>query len=205
MKIYEKTWFIIVMLIVFFPVGLFFMWKYSNWNKVVKIIISVIFGLMLIVSMFDGSSDDKKPVDDKQSTQQEQQVDQTEPEKEDKQEAKEEPKEEKEEETIEYTEITVDELYDALEKNAVNASDAYKGGYYAVTGKLSNIDASGDYISLTEMNDEYSFNSMNCYIKSDEQLERVKQLSKGDTVTVRGKIKDVGEILGYSLDIDSID
>lgn len=205
MKVYEKTWFIIVMLIVFFPVGLFLMWKFSTWNKVVKIIISVFFGLVIISSLFGGSSDDKKPADDKQSTQQEQQVDQTEPEKEDKQEAKEEPKEEKEEETIEYTEVTVDELYDALEENALKASDTYKDGYYAVTGELKNIDASGKYISIGEMYDEYSLHSMNCYIKSDEQQKRIMELSKGDTITVRGKIKDVGELLGYSLDIDSID
>ena len=96
MKIYEKTWFIIVMLIVFFPVGLFLMWKYSNWNKVVKIIISVIFGLALIVNMFGGSSDDKKPVEDKQPAKQEQQVDQTEPEKEDTQDVEEKQEEEKE-------------------------------------------------------------------------------------------------------------
>ena len=28
------------------------------------------------------------------------------------------------------------------------------------------------------------------------------EMSKGDMVTVRGKITDVGEIMGYTLDID---
>lgn len=49
-KIYQKNWFIILMLIVFFPVGLFLMWKHSNWNIVIKIIISMFFAIMCIYS-----------------------------------------------------------------------------------------------------------------------------------------------------------
>ena len=57
MKIYEKNWFIILMLVVFFPVGLFLMWKYSKWHKTVKIIISVLFAAAVIFS--DGSKESK--------------------------------------------------------------------------------------------------------------------------------------------------
>ena len=110
-----------------------------------------------------------------------------------------------EEETIEYAEVTTDELSDALEANAMNASDTYKGKYFAVTGRLSNIDSDGKYIDLVDINDEWSFNVITCYIKNDEQLEKVKAMTTDDTVTVRGKITDVGEVLGYYLDIDSID
>lgn len=110
-----------------------------------------------------------------------------------------------EEEKIEYEEVTTDELSDALEANAVNASDTYKGKYFAVSGRLSNIDSSGNYISLVDINDEWSFNVITCYIKNDEQLEKVKAMTTDDTVTVRGKITDVGEVMGYYMDIDSID
>ena len=50
MKIYEKNWFIILMLVLFFPVGLFLMWKNAKWHKTVKIIISVLFAVMVIFS-----------------------------------------------------------------------------------------------------------------------------------------------------------
>ena len=50
MKFYEKDWFVILMLILFFPVGLFLMWKYSKWHKTEKIIISVFFAVMVIFS-----------------------------------------------------------------------------------------------------------------------------------------------------------
>ena len=57
MKFYEKDWFIVLMLIVFFPVGLFLMWKYSKWHKTAKIIISVFFAVMFI--FHDGSKEYK--------------------------------------------------------------------------------------------------------------------------------------------------
>ena len=62
MKIYEKNWFIILMLIVFFPVGLFLMWKNAKWHKTVKIIISVFFAIMVI---FSNGSEDSKNVETK--------------------------------------------------------------------------------------------------------------------------------------------
>ena len=46
-KWHEKTGWIIFFLIVFFPIGLFLMWK-SNWKKAPKIIVSVLYGLALI-------------------------------------------------------------------------------------------------------------------------------------------------------------
>lgn len=50
-KWYEKNLAIILLLIFFFPVGLFLMWKYSKWNKVAKIVISIFFGIVLISNM----------------------------------------------------------------------------------------------------------------------------------------------------------
>jgi len=47
-KWYQKTPIIILALILFFPAGLFLMWKYSGWNKAVKIIITVVLALLTI-------------------------------------------------------------------------------------------------------------------------------------------------------------
>lgn len=110
-----------------------------------------------------------------------------------------------EQETIEYEAVTVEQLMSDLDANAMSASDTYKGNYYAVTGKLSNIDAQGSYINLVDPNDEWAVLGVQCYIKSDEVREVVKSLSKDSTITVKGKITDVGEVFGYSLDIDSIE
>lgn len=46
-----KTWFVILMLIVFFPVGLWLMWAYKkNWNIIVKLLITAFFAYCFIVS-----------------------------------------------------------------------------------------------------------------------------------------------------------
>lgn len=47
-KWYKKTGWIVFMLIFFFPVGLFLMWKYAKWNKFVKVAISVFFAILIL-------------------------------------------------------------------------------------------------------------------------------------------------------------
>lgn len=48
-KWYQQTGWIIFLLIVFFPVGLFLMWKYTNWNKWLKIGITLFFVWALFI------------------------------------------------------------------------------------------------------------------------------------------------------------
>lgn len=55
-KWYEKTGWIIVLLILFFPVGLFLMWKYTEWNKKVKWGITGLFAILLIFSNIGSKS-----------------------------------------------------------------------------------------------------------------------------------------------------
>ena len=105
---------------------------------------------------------------------------------------------------IEYTAYTTDEMIDDLEANAMNATDKYKGKYIQVTGKLSNIDAQGSYISLSKEDNDFTIVNVQCFIKTDEQKEAIKTMNKGDSITLKGKCTDVGEILGYTLNIDSI-
>lgn len=108
-----------------------------------------------------------------------------------------------EEPTIEYTACTVNEMMQALEENAMSASEKYKNQYLEVTGRLDVIDSDGKYISLYP-DDEFAITGVQCYIKNDEQKSIISGMTKGDTVTLRGKCTNVGEVLGYTLDIDSI-
>lgn len=57
MKWYQKTWVIILFLIFFFPVGLFLMWRYSNWNKVVKGIVTGLFCILIITNISGGNKE----------------------------------------------------------------------------------------------------------------------------------------------------
>lgn len=105
---------------------------------------------------------------------------------------------------IEYIDYTVDDLMAQLEENALKASNDHKGENVRITGKLNNIDSSGKYISLVP-NTDFAIIGVQCYIKNDETKAKVAELSKDSLVTLTGKITDVGEVLGYSLNIDNIE
>lgn len=98
--------------------------------------------------------------------------------------------------------VTADKLIKDLEANALKASSTYKGKRVALTGAVSNVDASGDYIGLRGR-DDFSLTNVQVFI-SDEHLGVVTGLSEGDQVTVTGRITDVGEVMGYSIDADTI-
>lgn len=106
---------------------------------------------------------------------------------------------------IEYTKYSADELLNDLKANALKAKDKYDKQYVELTGKLSNIDSDGKYISLVPTGDEFTFIGIQCYIKNEDQKKKVMEMSIDDTVTLKGKIKSVGEVMGYSLDIDEIE
>lgn len=107
---------------------------------------------------------------------------------------------------VEYTAYDVTELFDALNNNALKAEKTYNGQYVEITGHLGTIDSSGNYICIgaDENNYDYLFQSIHCNVKSDEQLDKIMELNSNDVITVKGKIVDVGEAIGYTLDIDSI-
>lgn len=106
---------------------------------------------------------------------------------------------------ITYTAYAVSELMDDLNGNALKAAEKYKDQYVELTGRLNVIDSSGMYISIVSTQDEFAILGVQCYIKSEDQKTAVMDMAVGDTLVVKGKITDVGEILGYSLDIDSVE
>lgn len=105
---------------------------------------------------------------------------------------------------IEYKAVSVDEMMKMLDSNAMKASETYKGQYLEITGKLNVIDSNGKYISLVPSEESFAIMGVQCYIKSDDQKNKVMDMEIGDIITLKGKITDVGEVLGYSLDIDEI-
>lgn len=105
---------------------------------------------------------------------------------------------------ITYTPYNASTLLGDLKANALKASETYKGQNVEVTGQLTNIDSSGKYISIGSETGDFDFAHIQCFIKKDEQKSVISQISKGDKVVIKGKIKDVGEVMGYSMDIDEV-
>ncbi len=106
-----------------------------------------------------------------------------------------------EEEEIVYIVTTVDEMYDVLDDNALKAKKLYYDQYVEVTGILGTIDSNGNYICLDKIKDKYSFQSVQCSVKNEEQLDHVIEMSSGKKYTVRIRITLVGELLGFVGDI----
>lgn len=99
--------------------------------------------------------------------------------------------------------VTADKLVEDLKSNALSASDTYKGKYVEVTGQLSTIDSSGKYFSINPMNNDLSFTNIMCNI-TPEQKATVSKFTSKQKVTVTGTMTDVGDILGYTLNVESI-
>ncbi|MDD3157273.1 hypothetical protein [Anaeromusa sp.] len=59
---YHQSWFVVVMLFVFFPVGLFLMWRYGSWNSKVKLVISFIFLAAVISNIASPSKPAPPPI-----------------------------------------------------------------------------------------------------------------------------------------------
>ena len=102
-------------------------------------------------------------------------------------------------EPINYIAVSVADMMDMLNTNALKAENTYNGQYLEITGRLNVIDSDGSYISL--YGGDFDFIGVQCYVKNDEQLNFVMDMVTGDTYTVRVKITDVGEVIGYQADI----
>ena len=81
-----------------------------------------------------------------------------------------------------------------------------KGQYVELEGYLNVIDSNGKYIGVGAASTDYDylFQNVTCYLKSDDQRQQVAAMKTNEPITVYGKITDVGEVLGFYLNIDSI-
>ena len=103
-----------------------------------------------------------------------------------------------------YMKVDIDTMEEERDNNAAAAKEFYKNKYVEVTGRLGVIDSDLKYIGLYSISNKWDLIGINCRIRNQETREMVKTLTTDQTIIVRGKITDVGEVLGYYLDIDEI-
>ena len=100
--------------------------------------------------------------------------------------------------------MTSRELIDELDGNALRAKTTYEDEVVTVTGYVGNIDASGKYFALDPEPDAIIFTGVT--VRTDESfLDTVAGFTTGQEVTVTGTVTDVGEIMGYTVEAESID
>ena len=104
-----------------------------------------------------------------------------------------------------YQEVDLQSMLDELKENALRAENKYQNSYVEFTCKIASFDSDGAYITVEPIGaGMYNFDTVMCYIKNAEQKSFVIEKNVGDQVTIKGKIISIGEVLGYSLNIDSI-
>ncbi|MDU5466352.1 MAG: hypothetical protein E6084_00600 [Peptoniphilus harei] len=106
---------------------------------------------------------------------------------------------------ITYTPADAGQMLSDLDNNALNAEKTYKDKDLEITGKVFNIDSSGKYINIDGINAEFTMTGITCNLQNDEQRDVVASISKGATVVVRGHVTDVGEVVGYTVNVDEIE
>ena len=90
-----------------------------------------------------------------------------------------------------------------LTGNALKAKNTYEDKQVTVTGYVGNIDASGKYFSLDPEPDAIILTGIQVQT-GDKFKDQLANFTKGQKVTVTGKITNVGELMGYSLDAETI-
>ena len=106
---------------------------------------------------------------------------------------------------VSYAPADAATMLQELQNNAAAASKRYKGQYLKVSGMLGTIDSEMKYISIVP--DQYSIQSVLCNLKRNDQAQEnyVMNASRGQWVTAYGRVTDVGEIMGYSMDVDKFE
>lgn len=106
-----------------------------------------------------------------------------------------------------YEDVTVNDMINALNENALSANDTYKGKDLKITGGLiRDIDSDGKYIAIrgTVRYKQLGF-PITLYLKSDDVKEQVKSLKMDEHVTVWCHITKVGDTVGYHATLKKIE
>ncbi len=108
----------------------------------------------------------------------------------------------------EYAEADINVLLSEAKDNAASANQNYKGkAVKIIGGHIGNIDSDVKYITIDGTAAKYTMIHIRCDVdaKNKELKDAVLALKKGQNVTVYGTIKEVGDIMGYSLKLDKVE
>jgi cytoskeletal protein RodZ len=95
--------------------------------------------------------------------------------------------------------VTPAELKQAYESNEVNAEKKYKGKVVIITGKISDIRTSmGSAVIGVSSQSKAYIDDVSCYFDDNSQDDRIANLSKGQTITIKGTVGS--NVVGVSID-----
>ena len=107
-----------------------------------------------------------------------------------------------------YAEADINILISEAKENAAAAGKNYKDKDVKIVGGIvNNIDSDLKYFTLDGTDKNFSMLHVSCQIdKQNKELQdAVLNIKKGQPVIVYGHIKDVGDIMGYTLKLYKIE
>lgn len=111
----------------------------------------------------------------------------------------------KETEEIVYEVVDLQTMFDDLDSNAMKAETKYQKKYVEFECKVKSFDSDGSYISVEPLGaSEWNFITAVCNIKNDTQKDFLVEKNVGDSITIKGRVKSIGEVLGYTIDINEV-
>lgn len=161
----SRNWFVIMMLFMFFPVGLYLMWSKKKWTKNVRIVVTVIVAIAVLVNIGTSPDSSTKDSEKKADT-------------------------EVEEEQAVETEAPAEEVpfdidscqevsYDSLARNP----DDYKGTNVKLSGRVIQVVEGTDSVTIRlAVSDDYDTVIMGSYSSSIVS----SRILKDDYITVYG-------------------
>lgn len=108
-------------------------------------------------------------------------------------------------EEIVYEIVDLQTMFNTLDENAMKAEKTYQKKYIEFECQIKSFDSDGSYISVEPVGaSEWNFSSAMCYIKDDVQENYLIEKNVGDVIKIKGKVKSIGEVMGYSIDINEV-
>lgn len=108
-------------------------------------------------------------------------------------------------EQLTYEAVDLQTMFDELDSNAMKAEKNYSDKLVEFECKIASFDSDGKYITVEPVNaDEWNFSTATCNIKNEEHKEFLIEKNVGDKIFIKGKITSIGEVIGYSLDINEV-
>lgn len=102
-------------------------------------------------------------------------------------------------ETCEH--VTIEQMRDDLKSNEIRAQKKYKDQWFEISGYLGDMDSDGDYFYITDFYFMIAY-TIKCNVRPEMKSTIVNKLMKKEkykAITVKGKVTDMGEIMGYEV------
>lgn len=107
-----------------------------------------------------------------------------------------------------YQKVTPQQLHKDRHDNAAAAKDKWDGKNIEMTGKFDSIDSDGLFFQLESVTEDsledFDSTMFYCYFTNDALKQQAKTLKKGQSITIKGTVKDVDDLGCYEINVDSI-